>query len=518
MNGVDKGLDTMLQALGGYAQYAEGKKQKEAQTRRQQALDAQKMAMAGVPAKEIQDYMTGISLQPGDKAGYFRAAGIKDEGPEALKLMEVSDRDYSELSNALQKPALNTLAKQYGLDRELKNRLLGARLGSSDLDRQYKMAQIKNMQRGFELPNLTPSERASDIEWAKTYRKFMSRKPTILSNIRKLEQSLESLRENPNLTGGVDKALLPEMIIKAYNPKAVATAQKVKKVLYQSLKDTFGSQLSDSERTAAVETAWDYGLEVGDNIDKVKGMIEDIKAGIKQKQEEGRYFKEYKTLRGYSPTFNINERVQKKERPEIPEGSRARIPGRNPSSELYESDEDVMRNVEQMIIKAQERKRPRVVEPDRNPYDETFTETPQGGTIQFAPIGDEIYNQPQRQAPPKPRNRLDEIDYSERPPEEINLKELESQVNELVNREYEAERLKAKPSEIGQELTSPGAAPEELKFAPLEGKRPANKSPKKSRKAKRSKKPVFDVGKMNAKEKQDLQERIRQELLLRGVK
>lgn len=159
--------------------------------------------------------------------------------------------------------------------------------------------------------NLTPAEMDADKAYLKERTEFFNNKTTLVSDIDKLKTTLLDLSKDKSLSGTMFKKASSEKMIKFYDEKAVNIAQDIKSVLYKSLKTTFGSQLSDGERLAMVETAWDYGLPVKDNIKKVQNMILTIEAGMMSKQQMADHYKKYRTISNYEgPQVDIDKLKQ----------------------------------------------------------------------------------------------------------------------------------------------------------------------------------------------------------------
>jgi hypothetical protein len=176
---------------------------------------------------------------------------------------------------------------------------------------------------------LTKGDEKRDTEYAKEYSSFFDQggASRIESNLNLLEPVIADLeKEKTSKYSG----LLGDTVQNIIDPKTAETKTNITSVLIQSLKDTFGGQLSDGERKSMVDSVYKDTADPKANAKRVQEMIDKIKAGAAAKQAAGEYFEENGTLKGFKGTqsFNIGGRTVKVSPTEKTEAS---SPGSQPS-------------------------------------------------------------------------------------------------------------------------------------------------------------------------------------------
>jgi hypothetical protein len=151
----------------------------------------------------------------------------------------------------------------------------------------------------------TPGQQAADKVAGEQYAqyRFGGGQAGAQANLDKIQQAAVDVSSG-NVTGGLLGAVqkipvVGEGIVGLADPKRIATKQNVDSVVVQSLKDTFGGNPTEGERTALLQTVYDPMLPeeiIQDRLLKLGTVV------AKQKQAKDAaadFFEKNGTMRGY---------------------------------------------------------------------------------------------------------------------------------------------------------------------------------------------------------------------------
>lgn len=156
--------------------------------------------------------------------------------------------------------------------------------------------------------NLTPAEKAIDLEFGKTKSKFEGAGlPQIKEAIKNLEHVSEELGKNPNASGPI-VGLFPDLSRNITNPDAMRLKRLVKNEVLKSARELLGGGvLSDTDIKLALESGWVDQASPKENQAVVNALIRKAKGALAQRQAEIEWFNANKgTLRGFkAPEYKV---------------------------------------------------------------------------------------------------------------------------------------------------------------------------------------------------------------------
>ena len=223
------------------------------------------------------------------KRKQYEAEAARDDSYKRMLLASTISAKNDAIQN--RKDEIDLKSKFGDRDFELEKQKLGLEAKKIQAQKDENAMTMKGM--------LSPGQLKADQDYGSKYGDYVKNAPVVRNDLAKLKETLNKLGNNDELTGTFAKTFLPEDAIKYFDKDAVATAQDIKSVLFKSLKTTFGGQLSDGERKAMVETAWDYALPVEDNVAKVQAMIANMEDSLAEQDAMARTYEKERSIKNY---------------------------------------------------------------------------------------------------------------------------------------------------------------------------------------------------------------------------
>jgi hypothetical protein len=151
---------------------------------------------------------------------------------------------------------------------------------------------------------LTPGEKQRDIDFAKDWSKFSDQGgfADSVKQISQLNSVLQQLRSGENVTGALT-GLLMEIsppLANAYLSGAVSARQLVEDVVQRNLRVILGAQFTEKEGDRLIARAYNPSLKEEENARRLEGLMQQMIAAAEAKNNAGRYFEQFGTLKGYS--------------------------------------------------------------------------------------------------------------------------------------------------------------------------------------------------------------------------
>lgn len=240
---------------------------------------------------ELMDSLSKSANTMGDafanRAGYTK---IKSE-PLSLK------SNLSERAEGDRKRKLEDLMNEYKMinDKDTK-----------DADRKYKneMLDVAKSKVKDKAPSLTKGQESLDREFAKEADKYTSSgRVNALSSIKKLEEvaaELEKEGDGVFASGAGRTSILPDSL---RSKNSVKWRDNTITSANATLKELFGSQLSDAERESAANDFYNDNLSNAENAKIIKRKLNDLRKGIENKDAKIAEFFKQGTLSNFNPNL-----------------------------------------------------------------------------------------------------------------------------------------------------------------------------------------------------------------------
>lgn len=130
---------------------------------------------------------------------------------------------------------------------------------------------------------LTPMQEAFDKTSATELANFMSKEyQGQITNLKKFDDVINQLENNPNLTGAVEGAM-PFALKVILNPASVGVEDDIESIIFQSLKATLGAQFTEAEGRKLVKASFNKFLPEEVNIIRLKRLRDETQLGIDNK-------------------------------------------------------------------------------------------------------------------------------------------------------------------------------------------------------------------------------------------
>lgn len=145
---------------------------------------------------------------------------------------------------------------------------------------------------------LTPAQKKVDEAFAKDYSDF-----TVGGGYSNVKSNLDTLRsladeaEKSNVMSGPIAGNVPFKSV--FNPKAADAEDRVRAIIFQSLRDTLGAQFTEKEGERLVQTAWNPSLDEKTNAKRLRETLQKIETMAQAKQAAADYYEQFGTLQGY---------------------------------------------------------------------------------------------------------------------------------------------------------------------------------------------------------------------------
>ena len=237
-------------------------------------------------------------------------------GPDARDRDAGGDKpDFRALARAqgAKGSAVNAQAKQLEADYDLK-RSAGA---ETPLEQAQKEATLAKTVQDTEIAaskeerarkaaaaglNLTPGEQKIDTDAAPDLNDWrMNGSALAQSNMSQLSEVIGDLEDGNIDTRNIsDFAPMSDTVRALFNPTGQDALDKVRGVIFQSLKATLGGQFAEKEGVRLVEAAYNPKLKAEQNIDRLGALLRRTQAAAQAKDQMSQYFNEKGTLKGYS--------------------------------------------------------------------------------------------------------------------------------------------------------------------------------------------------------------------------
>lgn len=173
-----------------------------------------------------------------------------------------------------------------------------------------KLEAEKNKNQAKNPAMLTPAQKAADMAFGKEYPEWST---TGLTSAEKSIRDLESVRnkvapktnEHPEgaivdetITGGW-RGALPQGLKPYLNPESEKIKQQISGALMPSLKVLFPGAVSDDERRALIDQAWNDRLSPEANVANIDSMLKQMKGRLDQAKSQAQYYEDQGTLAGW---------------------------------------------------------------------------------------------------------------------------------------------------------------------------------------------------------------------------
>lgn len=248
-----------------------------------------------------------------DQATYSNAiTQAKSMGIDVSQMPQSYDPTFVKSIQARAMTAKDQLESQF---KQQDSQYKGQEVGIKRDELNLKRAEFENKRRDPQA-KLTEGEKAVDRKYAENFNnltgKGYNNAATSIASLEKLATELE--KDNGTFqSGGGRASFLPDALRSRdsirYRDTAVNAANA-------TLKEIFGSQLSDGERMAAAKEFYNDGLDNKENAKILRGKIELMKQNLETEAAKARHFEANRTLSGYKPM------TQKRELEQSPTSSR----------------------------------------------------------------------------------------------------------------------------------------------------------------------------------------------------
>jgi hypothetical protein len=240
---------------------------------------------------ELMDSLSKSANTIGDafanKAGFTK---IKSD-PISLK------SNLSERAETDRKRKLEDLMSEYKMinDKDTK-----------DEDRKYKndMLAVARAKINNKAPSLTKGQESLDREFAKEADKYTSSgRVNALSSIKKLEEVVADLEKEGDgvfASGAGRTSVLHDSL---RSKDSVKWRDNTITSANATLKELFGSQLSDAERESAANDFYNDNLSNAENAKIIKRKLSDLRAGMQNKDAKVAEFFKQGTLSNFNPSL-----------------------------------------------------------------------------------------------------------------------------------------------------------------------------------------------------------------------
>lgn len=182
----------------------------------------------------------------------------------------------------------------------------------------YRAIQARKASKGSQGKTdleLTPAQKKVDEKFAEDYLAFNARGgmgdvEKNLAQLKSVEAQLAGIvgfRDNPegyakfkdlDLTGDV-KGIVPDKVLELFNEEAIAAKEEVQEVAQRNLRLVLGGQFSEREGEQLINRAYNDALDEGENLKRVRRLIDQISKAAESKLSASRYYDQHGTLKGW---------------------------------------------------------------------------------------------------------------------------------------------------------------------------------------------------------------------------
>lgn len=244
-----------------------------------------------------------------------RAAGtVTDAERRAARGDGMSDADRRDIAKANQRGASagdvargDKVAAANGIDRKTGKSLEGDGLTvEQQLAIRKQQFTESEAARKAKVENaglvLTPGEKKIDEDVASDLNDWRLNGSSLAkSNIIQLSEVIGDLEDgNIDTRSLSDFAPMSDNVRALFNPTGQDALDKVRGVIFQSLKATLGGQFAEKEGIRLVNAAYNTQLSEEQNIDRLGALLRRTQAAADAKDNASQYFQENGTLKGYS--------------------------------------------------------------------------------------------------------------------------------------------------------------------------------------------------------------------------
>jgi hypothetical protein len=197
-------------------------------------------------------------------------------------------------------------------------RVLPAYTATKDyLENEKTKAETDKLRREARNPSkdLTPGEKSADEAFGKEASEYYygGGKSGVEKNFQRFQGALATLKENPDLTGGISTkipGLSADAAQDVVNPKLASVRDDIRGAIQSTLKQVLGGQYTEKEGEAIFSRAFNPRLSTEENIRRATGEMEAIKRMADEKDRSMQRFMTAGTLRGYRPSGTNLGRVE----------------------------------------------------------------------------------------------------------------------------------------------------------------------------------------------------------------
>lgn len=197
--------------------------------------------------------------------------------------------------------------------------LMRFRQSKEGIEHQLKIAQIGEIQaktakdyaearaNASAGKTLTPGQKMADDTFAKDAAEYYygGGKATTEKNLARFASAIQTLRDNPDLTGGITPRipiLSSDSVQDTINPKMAAVRDEVRGAVQASLRQVLGAQFTEKEGEAIFNRSFNPRLSTEENVKRATAELEAIQRMAAQKDGSMEHFLANGTLRGYRPS------------------------------------------------------------------------------------------------------------------------------------------------------------------------------------------------------------------------
>lgn len=151
----------------------------------------------------------------------------------------------------------------------------------------------------------------ADKEFAKSHNDYVTtERPRVLTGIRNLQEVVSQLK-----TGGVKTGPFTGLLPDVAKLNTNQARDKVWAVVQTSLKAILGGQFTEKEAEALLNRTFDENQTAENNADRVQRFLDGLIAKAQEMDRMHEYFETRQTLRGYTPSVNVDDIITGKSTP-----------------------------------------------------------------------------------------------------------------------------------------------------------------------------------------------------------
>jgi hypothetical protein len=185
------------------------------------------------------------------------------------------------------------------IDNRVKDATAPAMITKAEADARAAEAQAAIRQRELET---TPAQKSADEAFASEYAKWSAGGgfSGVENQLESLEAQIPRLESSDTISGPI-MGRLWDPIRQAINPDSISTQQNVERNIQATLRETLGAQFTEKEAEGLLRRSYDPRLDERENIERLRGMISELRSRANTKNDSAGYFERNGTIRGWTP-------------------------------------------------------------------------------------------------------------------------------------------------------------------------------------------------------------------------